>query len=89
MAKRALTDRYSEISEKMFDVAKEKLTAIIDFGLKYDQSYAIGILSQLESYINEHKESAYKVILSITESLFSKITNVYEKFVVSLHARLL
>jgi hypothetical protein len=89
VAKRALTDRYSEISEKMFDIAKEKLTAIIDFGLKYDQSYAIGILSQLESYINEHKESAYKVILSITESLFSKITNVYEKFVVSLHARLL
>lgn len=69
----------------MFDVTRDKLIVLVDYGLKYDQSYAISMLSQLESYINEHKSSAYGIILGISETLFSRAANVYEKFVVGLN----
>jgi hypothetical protein len=68
----------------MFDGTLDKMLVLMDAGLKHDQTFAIAMLSMLESYMNEHKASAYNVIMSYSESMYKRASTVFEKFVVGL-----
>ena len=66
----------------MFDGILEKLSLVVDAGVKHDQTYAISILSMLEGYLDEHKTSAYNLIVIYSDSMYKRASAVFEKFVV-------
>lgn len=76
----------SELIIRMFDGTLEKLMLVVDAGLKHDQTFAIAMLSTLELHLDDHKTSAYNLIVTYSESLYKRTLTVFEKFVVRCQA---
>lgn len=68
----------------MFGKVKEEFLALIDVGLKTDQTFAVGILVRTEEYIKETESSSSSFVLNILNGIFKKATLIFEKFVVCL-----
>jgi hypothetical protein len=66
----------------LFGNVKDLLHSIVDSGLKYDQSYSVGMMVQIEYYVREYEKTCHKFILQILDSLLRRTALVLEKFVV-------
>ena len=65
----------------IFGDVRDWMHGIADSGLKFEQSFSVGILVQIEYYMREYEKTCHTYVMHILESLLKKTTIVLEKFV--------
>ena len=75
---------YSDMLENMFESLKDELYLLIDSGLKYDGTFAIGMMVRSEAYIRDLESTAHTFLISFLEEGNKKLGTMFSKFVVGL-----
>ena len=70
-----------ELMDIIFADVRDWLHGIVDSGLKFETSFSVGILVQIEYYMREYEKTCHIYVMHILESLLKKATVVLEKFV--------
>lgn len=70
-----------ELLESLFENVRDNLLGVMDAGLKYDQSYAVGMMVRIESHMREYQKTCHIFIVNLLDALLRKASLVLEKFV--------
>ncbi|KAI8916885.1 exocyst complex component Sec3-domain-containing protein [Entophlyctis helioformis] len=74
--------RVQEMMDGIFEDVREQLLSTIEGGLKYDQSYAVGMLVHVEFYMKDYSNTSHVFVINMLESLQKRASHMFEKFVV-------
>ena len=72
-----------ELSDLIFGDLRDLVTPFVESCLKHDMSFIVGMMVQIENFIKQHEGTAYSFLLLHLEILLSKLTIIFDKFVVS------
>lgn len=73
--------RINELMELTFEDVRDILQAAIDVGLKYDQSYSVGMMAQIEYHSKEYQKTCHIYVINLLETLLRKVNLTFDKFV--------
>ncbi|KAJ3320672.1 hypothetical protein HDV06_005080 [Boothiomyces sp. JEL0866] len=73
--------RIIELLDIVFQEVRDLILSNIDAGLKYDQSYSVGMMVNIEYHIRENQNTCHTYILNLLDSLSRKVNISFEKFV--------
>ncbi|KAJ3276670.1 hypothetical protein HDV01_004203 [Terramyces sp. JEL0728] len=73
--------RIIELLDIVFQEVRDLILANIDAGLKYDQSYSVGMMVNIEYHLRENQQTCHTYILNLLDSLSRKVNIAFEKFV--------
>ncbi|KAJ3364894.1 Exocyst complex component 1 [Kappamyces sp. JEL0680] len=73
--------RINELMENLFEDIRDMLNAVIEAGLKNDQSHSVGMLAHIEFHTKEYHKTCHIYIINLLEALSRKVNVVFEKFV--------
>ncbi len=73
--------RLYELMEALFEDVREMLGAVIENGLKNDQSYSVGMQAHIEYHTKEYQKTCHIYVTNLLEALARKVNVVFEKFV--------
>ncbi|KAJ1569360.1 GTP-Rho binding exocyst subunit [Cladochytrium tenue] len=76
-----VANRLQELCENIFGDLRDLVFPFVEFTLKYDTTFCLGMMVHIEQLIDELKDSAYVYLLSHLELLLSKLSTTFEKFV--------
>ncbi|KAJ3159822.1 Exocyst complex component 1 [Geranomyces michiganensis] len=75
-----LTKRMQELLEGLFDETKEGIISLLENGLKGDTTFAVGMIVQVEDFLEEFKNTCHTYIQTMLEQLNEKLVALFEKF---------
>lgn len=67
--------------ESLFEGVRDMFSALIDSGLKFDQSYSIGMMAHIEYHAREYQKTCHIYLLALLDALSRKVNLIFEKFV--------
>ncbi len=53
----------------------------MEAGLKYDQSYSVGMMAQVEYHLKEYQKTCHVYVVNLLEALLRKANLTFEKFI--------
>ena len=68
--------------ELLFESVRDMFSTLIDNGLKLDQSFSVGMMTQIEYHAREYQKSCHAFSFSLLDFLSKKLYIIFEKFVV-------
>ncbi|KAH6589898.1 hypothetical protein BASA61_005440 [Batrachochytrium salamandrivorans] len=74
--------RIQEMMEGIFEDTREQLVSTIESGLKYDQSFSVGMLVHIEFYSKEYANTSHVFVINLLESLQKRAATIFDKFIV-------
>jgi hypothetical protein len=75
--------KHRELCSVVFDEFFDESLAFVDAALKYDQTFAVGMMSTIENLLLAYDKSAYTCLLNHLDNVFAKLVNIFDRFVVS------
>ncbi|KAI8903121.1 exocyst complex component Sec3-domain-containing protein [Gorgonomyces haynaldii] len=63
------------------DTLKDTLSNLIDLGLKYDQSNAVGMMVHIEFYLRDYQNTCHVFVVNLYEQLHKQAQQAFDKFV--------
>ncbi|KAJ3006322.1 UNVERIFIED_CONTAM: hypothetical protein HDU68_004153 [Siphonaria sp. JEL0065] len=72
--------KFNDLYDAMFDV-HDDICSFLDWGLKHDQTFTVGMMVYIEGCINKYNTSAYTGFLYQMELLMTKIVLNFDRFV--------
>jgi hypothetical protein len=73
--------RIMELLDSLFEGIRDSVISVMDTGLKHDQSYAVGMMVQIEYHQREYSKTSHIFIVQFLDALLRKTTLVLEKFI--------
>ncbi|OAJ37866.1 hypothetical protein BDEG_21838 [Batrachochytrium dendrobatidis JEL423] len=74
--------RIQEMMEGIFEDTREQLLGTIESGLKYDQSFSVGMMVHIEFYTKEYANTSHVFVINLLENLQKRTSAIFEKFVI-------
>lgn len=76
--------RLFELSSTVFDIdnLRQTLLDLVDFGLKQDQTYAVGMLVHIEYYLKDFQNTCHTFIVNLMDVLHKRVSQIFDKFIV-------
>ncbi|KAK6096096.1 hypothetical protein MT418_003971 [Batrachochytrium dendrobatidis] len=68
--------------EGIFEDTREQLLGTIESGLKYDQSFSVGMMVHIEFYTKEYANTSHVFVINLLENLQKRTSAIFEKFVI-------
>lgn len=68
--------------ESLFEGVREMFSALIDSGLKFDQSFSVGMMAHIEYHAREYHKTCHTFPMALLDALSRKVNLIFEKFVV-------
>ncbi|TPX34128.1 hypothetical protein SeMB42_g07361 [Synchytrium endobioticum] len=75
-----IAKKHHDMLEVIFDSLKDELYLLIESGLKYDSTFAIGMMVRSEAYIRELESTAHTYPISFLEEVNKKLATIFSKF---------
>ncbi|KAI9327547.1 exocyst complex component Sec3-domain-containing protein [Obelidium mucronatum] len=73
-------NKFSELYDAIFDI-HDDICAFLDWGLKHDQTYTVGIMVHIEECINKYANTVYTGFVYQMDLLMTKAVLNFERFV--------
>ncbi|KAJ3412241.1 hypothetical protein HDV05_001052 [Chytridiales sp. JEL 0842] len=74
-------NRLQELLNVIYDEFFDESSVFIEAALKYDQTFAIGMLVKVEELLCIYDKSAYTCLLNHLDNVFAKLGNIFERFI--------
>ncbi|TPX31547.1 hypothetical protein SmJEL517_g05166 [Synchytrium microbalum] len=76
-----ISKKQHDMLEHIFDSLRDELFMLIDSGLKYDSTFAIGMMVRSESYIRELESTSYTFLMLFLEDGNKRLSTMFSRFV--------
>ncbi|KAJ3219492.1 Exocyst complex component 1 [Dinochytrium kinnereticum] len=76
-----VNNRIQEICEGLFDDIREDIITVVEAGLKYDQTFVVGMMSRVEECKREFETTAYFYVHSYLEAILMRLAHLLDKFI--------
>ncbi|KAI8826808.1 exocyst complex component Sec3-domain-containing protein [Fimicolochytrium jonesii] len=75
-----LNKRIHELQQGIFNDVRAEVLGTLDFALKGDQTYAIGMMVAVEDFVDDYKETCHSYLMEVLDDINKKVGGVFEKF---------
>ncbi|KAJ3100932.1 Exocyst complex component 1 [Phlyctochytrium planicorne] len=76
-----INNRIQEICEGLFDDIREDIIAIVEAGIKYDQTFIVGMMSRVEECKKDFETTAYFYVVVYLESILNRLAALLDRFI--------
>ncbi|KAI8851591.1 exocyst complex component Sec3-domain-containing protein [Chytridium lagenaria] len=72
-------NRIQEMCEGLFDDIREELVSVMESGLKYDQTFVVGMMARVEECKKDFEGTAYFYLVSFLDSIMMRLAALLDR----------